>query len=103
MKLAIIKTGGKQYIASEGSSFHVEKLEGNAGDKVSFSDVLLVAEGDTVMTGTPTVAGKTVEAEIVEQGRAQKVIVMKYLAKSRYKKKNGHRQPYTKVKITAIK
>ena len=102
MKLAIIKTGGKQYIALEGSSFHVEKLEGVAGDKISFSYVLLVSDNDVVATGTPTVAGKTVEAEIVEQGRAKKVIVMKYLAKSRYKKKNGHRQPYTKVKILSI-
>ncbi len=102
MKLAIIKTGGKQYIATEGLSFHIEKLDGNAGDKISFSDVLLVSDNDVVVTGTPTVAGKTVEAEIVEQGRAKKVIVMKYLAKSRYKKKNGHRQPYTKVKILSI-
>ncbi|MFA6006850.1 MAG: 50S ribosomal protein L21 [Candidatus Paceibacterota bacterium] len=103
MKLAIIKTGGKQYIATEGSSFRVEKLEGNAGDKISFAEVLLVSEDDKSTLGTPTVAGKTVEAEIVEQGRADKVIVMKYMAKSRYKKKNGHRQPYTKVKITSIK
>ena len=102
MKLAIIKTGGKQYIATEGAQFYVEKLDGNAGDKLMFSDVLLVADGDAVVSGTPTVAGKLVEAEIIEQGRAKKVIVMKYLAKSRYKKKNGHRQPYTKVKITSI-
>lgn len=103
MKLAIIKTGGKQYIALEGSSFHVEKLEGKEGDKVAFSDVLLISDNDVVTAGTPTVVGKTVEAEILEQGREKKVIVMKYLAKSRYHKKNGHRQPYTKVKITSIK
>ena len=90
-------------MAKEGDSFRIEKLEGSAGDKISFAEVLLVSENDQVMTGTPHVAGKTVEAEIVEQGRAAKVIVMKYKAKSRYKKKNGHRQPYTKVKITAIK
>lgn len=103
MKLAVIKTGGKQYVAKEGDSFRVEKLEGKAGDKISFAEVLLLSENDQATVGNPTLAGKSVEAEIVEQGRADKIIVLKYKAKSRYKKKNGHRQPYTKVKITSIK
>jgi len=102
MKLAIIKTGGKQYIAKEGDSLRIEKVEGVKGDKLSF-EALLVSENDASKIGTPTVAGSVVSAEIEEQGRADKVIVMKYLAKSRYHKKNGHRQPYTQVKITSIK
>jgi len=102
MKLAIIKTGGKQYVAKEGDSLRIEKLEGVKGDKLSF-EALLVSENDAVKVGTPTVAGSKVDAEIEEQGRADKVIVMKYMAKSRYHKKNGHRQPYTQVKITSIK
>jgi len=103
MKFAVIKTGGKQYIAKEGDSFRIEKIEGEPGGKLVFSEVLLHVDGEASNIGNPTLADKQVEAEIVEQGRAKKVIVMKYLAKSRYKKKNGHRQPFTKVKITSIK
>jgi large subunit ribosomal protein L21 len=99
---AIIETGGKQYKASVGSVLRVEKLPTaeKAGDKVSFDKVLLVAGKETKI-GAPYVGSK-VEAEVVETGRLPKVTVIKYKAKSRYFKKRGHRQPYAKVKITAI-
>ncbi|HXK35114.1 MAG TPA: 50S ribosomal protein L21 [Candidatus Paceibacterota bacterium] len=100
---AIIETGGKQYKAAVGSVLKVEKLPGTykPGDKVSFGKVLLVADKDAKV-GMPYL-GNQVEAEYLETGRAPKVTVIKYKAKSRYFKKRGHRQPYSKVKITAIK
>ncbi len=101
-KVAVIKTGGKQYIVAEGDVLKVEKIAGEVGEKVSFDDVLLVDDGSKIQLGTPTLKSP-VTAEVVEQGRAQKVTVIRYRAKSRYFKKNGHRQPFTKVKITGIK
>lgn len=99
-KSAVVKTGGKQYLVSEGDVLAVEKL--NVDKTVDFDEVLLVDDGSTTKLGTPTVSGAKVKAEVVEQGRHAKVVVIKYRAKSRYFKKNGHRQPYTKVKITSI-
>ena len=98
---AVIATGGKQYKVSEGESVRVEKLGVEAGEKVTFDQVLLVS-GDDVKVGDPTVAGATVEATVVANGKAKKVIVYKYKRKSGYHKKNGHRQQYTEVKIEKI-
>ncbi len=101
---AVIKTGGKQYKVKEGSQFKVEKLTAEAGGKITFGDVLLVADeaGQNVKIGTPLVAGAKVEATVVEQGRADKITVVKYRAKLRYRRKIGHRQLFTEVKIDKI-
>ncbi len=98
---AVIATGGKQYKVSEGDVISVEKLGAEAGSTVTFDQVLVIG-GDSMKIGTPTVAGATVSATVVEEGRDKKVIVYKYKRKSGYHKKNGHRQAYTKVKIDKI-
>ena len=104
MKFAVINTGGKQYKVAQGDVLKVEKISDTikVGDKVTFDQVLLVDDGASTKIGTPTVAGSKVEAVIKEIGRNQKVIVIKYKQKSRYFKKNGHRQPYSKVEITSV-
>jgi large subunit ribosomal protein L21 len=101
---AVITTGGKQYKVEDGQYLNIEKLQGDhkEGDKITFDKVLLV-EGANTKIGTPYVEGAKVEATLEKIGRAQKVIVMKYKQKSRYYKKNGHRQPFFQVKITSIK
>ena len=98
---AIIATGGKQYTVSEGDVIKVEKLGVNAGDTVTFDQVLFVNNGEAKV-GDPTVAGATVTASVVEEGKAEKVNVYKYKRKTGYHKKNGHRQLFTKVKIEKI-
>ena len=98
---AIIATGGKQYKVSEGDIITIEKLGVEAGEKVTFDQVLVVG-GDDLKVGDPTVAGATVEASVVENGKGKKVIVYKYKRKTGYHKKNGHRQQFTKVKIEKI-
>ena len=98
---AIIATGGKQYTVSEGDVIYIEKLGKNAGDSVTFDQVLFVNNGEAKV-GEPTVAGASVTASVVEEGKAKKVIVYKYKRKTGYHKKNGHRQPFTKVKIEKI-
>ncbi len=98
---AIIATGGKQYKVAEGDIIKVEKLGLEAGQTVSFDQVLVVNNGELVV-GNPTVANATVTATVVEEGKNKKVIVYRYKRKSGYHKKNGHRQPYTKVKIEKI-
>ena len=98
---AIIATGGKQYKVSEGDIITIEKLGVEAGEKVTFDQVLVVG-GDDLKVGDPTVAGATVEASVVENGKARKVIVYKYKRKTGYHKKNGHRQAFTQVKIEKI-
>jgi large subunit ribosomal protein L21 len=98
---AIIRTGGKQYRVQENDEFRVEKLEASVGDKVVFDEVVAVG-GDELIVGTPLVEGYAVQAEVLEQGKADKVIIYKYKAKKDYRRKNGHRQPYTLVKVTAI-
>ena len=98
---AIIATGGKQYKVSEGDIITIEKLGVEAGEKVTFDQVLVVG-GDDLKVGDPTVAGSTVEASVVKEGRAKKVIVYKYKRKTGYHKKNGHRQAFTQVKIEKI-
>ena len=101
MKYAVIAACGKQYKVSEGDVIKVEKLGKAAGETVTFENVLLISDGDAVV-GNPTVAGATVTASVVEEGKDKKVVVYKYKRKTGYHKKNGHRQMYTKVKIEAI-
>ena len=98
---AIIATGGKQYKVAEGDVIKVEKLGAAAGENIVFDQVLVVS-GDEVKVGNPTVAGATVTASVVKEGKAKKVIVYKYKRKTGYHKKNGHRQQYTQVKIEKI-
>ena len=98
---AIIATGGKQYKVEEGDVIKVEKLGVEAGETVTFDQVLVVSDGETKV-GTPTVAGASVTATVVAEGKAKKVIVYRYKRKTGYHKKNGHRQPFTHVKIDKI-
>ena len=100
---AIIKTGGKQYKVSEGDMLRVEKIDGSAGDKVELDNVLLIGEDENVEVGMPIVAGSKVIAKIVEQGKAKKIIVFKTKRRKGYRKKRGHRQLYTSLKIEGIK
>lgn len=104
MTFAVIKTGGKQYIVREGAVLSLEKLGGNAGDAVTFADVLLVADdaGEKMTVGTPLVSGVKVEGKIVEQGKGKKIFIIKYKPKVHYRRKRGHRQLFTKVKIEKI-
>ena len=100
---AIIKTGGKQYKVSEGQRLKIEKLPAPAASEVIFDDVLLAVDGDDIGIGQPKIDGARVTAKVVKQGRARKIIILKYRPKKRYKKKMGHRQPYTEVEVTEIK
>jgi large subunit ribosomal protein L21 len=104
-EFAVIQTGGKQYKVSKDSVVSIEKIKGEyaKGDKLVFDKVLLVDDGKDTTIGTPYITGAKVNAEIVEIGRTRKVLVVKYKQKSRYLKRNGHRQPFFKVKITSIK
>lgn len=99
---AIIETGGKQYRVQEGDTLFIEKLEVAAGDSVEFDKVLAVSKEGKLAVGTPAVKDAKVSATVVENGKAKKVIVFKYKAKKDYRKKQGHRQHYTKVKIEKI-
>lgn len=98
---AVIETGGKQYKVQQGDVVFIEKLDAEAGSTVTF-DKVLVLGGDDLKVGAPYVDGATVSASVVKQGKSKKVIVYKYRPKKGYHKKQGHRQPYTKVEITAI-
>ena len=98
---AIIETGGKQYKVSEGDVLFIEKLDVNEGETVKFDKVLAVS-GDNMVIGTPVVEGASVSATVMENGKAKKIIVFKYKPKKGSKTKQGHRQPYTKVKIEKI-
>lgn len=98
---AIIATGGKQYKVAEGDVINVEKLNVEAGDSVTFDQVIAVSN-DGLKVGNPTVAGASVEASVVNNGKAKKIIVYKFKSKTGYHKKAGHRQQYTKVKIEKI-
>ena len=99
---AIIETGGKQYKVSEGDIITVEKLGVEAGSEYTFENVLAVNNGEKLTVGTPVVAGASVVASVIGDGKAKKVIVYKYKRKTGYHKKNGHRQSYTKVEIKKI-
>ena len=99
---AIIETGGKQYKVQNGDQIKVEKLNAEAGSAVVFDKVLVAGEGADIKVGTPYLEGLTVEGEVVESGKGDKVIIFKYKAKKDYRKKQGHRQPYTMVEITGL-
>jgi large subunit ribosomal protein L21 len=100
MKIAVIKTGGKQYKVAEGKSLKIEKIDAAAGAVLKFT-TLMVADGEKVKLGQPEL-GEVVEGKILEQGRAKKIHVIKFKNKTRYKRNVGHRQPFTKVEITKI-
>lgn len=97
---AIIVTGGKQYKVAEGDVLYIEKLPVEAGETVKFDEVLAVIDGDKATFGTPVVEGASVEAKVAKNGKGKKIIVFKYKPKKNYKRKQGHRQPYTKIEIT---
>jgi large subunit ribosomal protein L21 len=99
---AVIQTGGKQYRVTPGELVKVEKLEGKAGDVVTFEKVLLTADGDAVNVGNPFLAEAKVEGRIARQGRDRKILVYKYKKRKKYRKKMGHRQAFTLVRVDAI-
>ena len=98
---AVIQTGGKQYCVQQGDVIFVEKLNAQADEAVTFDQVLLIG-GDETVVGKPTVKGASVQGKVVSQVKSRKIVVYKYKAKKNERKKQGHRQPYTKVEITAI-
>jgi large subunit ribosomal protein L21 len=99
---AIIETGGKQYKVAEGDTLYIEKLNVEAGETVTFDKVLAVVDGDNAKFGAPTVNGASVTANVVKNGKGRKVLVFKYKPKKNYRRRQGHRQPYTKVEITKV-
>ena len=99
---AIIQTGGKQYRVSEGDVVSIEKLTAAEGEEVVFDQVLTVVSDSDIKIGKPVVEGAKVTAKVVEHGKGKKILVFKYKAKSNYRKRLGHRQPYTKVEISKI-
>ena len=99
---AIIRTGGKQYTVRPGENLNVEKLDGEVGSNIELTDVLMVADGDTVTLGSPSVSGAKVVAEVVEHGKGKKVVVFKYKPKIRYRKRTGHRQQFTRLAVKEI-
>ena len=99
---AVIKTGGKQYRVQQGDVIFVEKIDSQANDAVTFEEVLLVGDGEQTKIGAPVVAGAKVEGKVLAQVKGKKIVVYKYKAKKNERKKQGHRQPYTKVEIVAI-
>ncbi len=99
---AVVHTGGKQYNVTENDVLKVEKLNNNVGDKINL-DVLLVSNGDKTVAGTPTVKNAEVVAEVLAHGKGEKIVVFKYKPKKNERKKQGHRQPWTEIKIVSIK
>jgi large subunit ribosomal protein L21 len=100
---AVIQTGGKQYRVAEGETLRVEKLVASPGDKLSFVPLLFADDGGNVQVGRPNVSGIKVEAEVLEQGRGKKIIIFKYKRRKSYRRKQGHRQPFTALKVVSIK
>jgi large subunit ribosomal protein L21 len=100
---AVVTSGGKQYKVEEGETLRVEKIAGKVGSPVTFDQVLMVSDGTDVNIGQPVLADAVVEGHIVEQGKAKKIIVFKYKRRKRYRRKQGHRQQYTAIKIDSIK
>ena len=99
---AVIQTGGKQYRVTKDQHVVLEKLEGEPGQSIDFEEVLIISDGDKIQVGTPLVSGAKVTAEVVEQGRLKKVSILKFHRRKHHMKHQGHRQSYTKVKITDI-
>ncbi len=100
--LAVIKTGGKQYLVSPGDKIKIEKIDKKEGSEVTFSDVFLLQKNKKLEIGAPKVKDAKVTAKVLQQGKAKKIIVFKFKPKKRYKKKQGHRQPFTEIEITKI-
>jgi large subunit ribosomal protein L21 len=103
MTYAIFRTAGKQFRAEKGAVLRLPQLEGEPGAKVTFDEVLLASDGTTVKAGTPTVKGAKVTAQIVRQGKGKKIVVFKFRRRENYRRKQGHRQGFTEVKITDVK
>ena len=99
---AVVSTGGKQYKVQKGETLRIEKIPGDVGGKVTLDKVLLVADGENIRVGQPMIEKAAVQASIVEQDRAKKVLVFKYKRRKRYRRKAGHRQPYTAIRIDGI-
>ncbi len=102
MNLAIIQAGGKQYLVKANDKIQIEKIEGKVGDTIKLGEVLLSVAGDKIDLGKPFIASGAVEAKILKQGRSKKVLVFKYKSKSKYRRKQGHRQAFTEIEITKI-
>ena len=102
MEIAVIKTGGKQYLVSPGKKIKIEKIEGKEGGKIEFTEVLLFATDKIVEIGKPTIKGAKVIATILKQGKGKKIVIFKYKAKKREATKKGHRQAFTEVEIKEI-
>ena len=99
---AIIKTGGKQYLVHEGDVIRVEKLDVEEGSEVTFDEVLAINDDESLRVGTPILEGSKVEARVIKHGKGKKITVFKYEPKKNYRKKQGHRQPFTQVQISKI-
>lgn len=99
---AIVETGGKQYRVSEGDVIAVEKLDAKTGDKITLEKILVFSDGDRMDIGNPYVEGVSIQTTVLENGKGKKVVVFKFKSKKNYRKKRGHRQPYTKLKIETI-
>ncbi|NLA71429.1 MAG: 50S ribosomal protein L21 [Clostridiaceae bacterium] len=102
MSYAIIRTGGKQYRIVEGDEIFIETIAGEPEEEITFDEVLAISEGELLRVGTPYLEGATVTGKIVKQGRGRKIVVFKYKSKKGYRRKQGHRQAYTRVLIEAI-
>jgi len=100
--LAVIRTGGKQYVVSPGQKIKIEKIDKKEGVEITFNEVLLLEKNKKIEIGTPTIKGVKVIGKVLKQGKGKKVIIFKYKPKKRYKVKKGHRQPYTEVEIKTI-
>ena len=99
---AVVSTGGKQYRVKEGDILRIEKIPGDVGENFSFDKVLLLSDGSELTIGEPTVPNASVNARIVQQGKSKKILVFKYKRRKRFRKKQGHRQPFTAVQIDSI-
>jgi large subunit ribosomal protein L21 len=102
MDYAVIRTGGKQYRVAPGDFLQVEKLEGELGSELRFTDVLMTSQDGSIQVGNPTVSGASVTAQVVRQGRAKKILVFKKKRRKNYRRRQGHRQYITTVKVTGI-
>ena len=102
MSYAVIRTGGKQYRVAPGDIIRIEKLAGESGAEVAFTEVLMTGDGEAVQVGTPLIAGARVTAQVVQQGKAKKVLVFKKKRRKNYRRHRGHRQLFTAVRVTAI-
>ncbi|TFG42449.1 MAG: 50S ribosomal protein L21 [Syntrophobacterales bacterium] len=99
---AVVNTGGKQYKVMKGETLRIEKIPGEVGSSVTFDKVLMVADGENIRVGQPVLENVAVQAQIVEQDKAKKILVFKYKRRKRYRRKNGHRQPFTAIRIDGI-